>query len=109
MKCKKKACGGFISLEWNPAIIKDGLFVIEGECELCHTMYAVAMQLFEKSKLKSGTRLFADLFVLKKCEECMVCLRSSEDPHYFFCDENQKRIKDPSKFPKWCPLPRLVR
>lgn len=110
MKCKKKGCKGFLSLEWNPEMIKkDGLFVIEAECELCHAMYAVAMETFERSKLNPGARLFGDLWVLKNCKDCMVCMRSSEDHRYFSCDQTQKRIKDPNKFPKWCPLPRLVR
>jgi len=108
MKCEKKRCGGALILAWNDRDIKDGLFVIEGECENCHAIYAVAMQLFEKSKLKPGARLFGDLWPLKKCAECMLCMGSSEDRHYFSCDQTQKKIKDRTKFPKSCPLPRLM-
>lgn len=107
MICTKKGCKGFVSLEWSPDDIKPGLFVIEGECELCHAKYAVAMKMFEKSKLKNGSRLLDDLQVLAKCKDCMMCC-STDGGKPIICDDTQKRIKDPSKFPKWCPLPRLM-
>ena len=110
MKCEKKRCGGALMLAWNDGDIKDSLFVIEGECEKCHAIYAVAMQLFEKSKLKPGAHLYDDLVVVEKCDGCASRVGSSEDPHYFSCDLTGKRIKDPKAAPpKWCPLLRLIR
>ena len=107
--CTKKACGGFITLEWNPDMIKkDGLFVIGGECEICHRKYAVAMQLFEKSKLKKGSRIFEQLQIIETCSQCMVCCGSTTSK-MFFCDDAQKWFKDSSKIQKWCPLKRLIR
>ena len=105
MLCKK--CGGFITMSWNEDDIKDGLFIIEGECEMCQAKYAIAMQIFEMSKLKSWARLWFSLDVVQACRNCPS--RIGGKGVGYSCDSTGKRIKDSTRIPKWCPLEKLVR
>lgn len=112
MICRKKQCGGDVSLTWNDSDIKDGPFMIEGECEKCHAMYTVVMQLFKKTKPKKGTRVFfdADFKFVQKCSDCPYYGSHLKEGIWVpECDATGKRIRDPSKFPNWCSLPRVVR
>lgn len=109
MRCKK--CQGLITLEWDESDLKTGLFVIRGECELCHAKYVVPMQLFEQSKLKVGARLYSELAVVATCQECPMYLtgehfgpKDRKVRKLSECNVTEKTIKDPNRIPRWCPL-----
>jgi hypothetical protein len=120
LKCPKCNSSEYFSFSFDEEDIKSGPFVIEGSCEKCGRTYAVVMQLFDKSKLEDG-RLDIDISIIQSCSKCPAFSLSWMEPKKVGrhsemrsgtnrCDmiPDGRKVVDPTKIPKWCPLPRLM-